>query len=105
MTARDRPDWQMEHERWVAALPPAIREAHRHSSGHRAEILTSSVCGCFYCCSTFTPSRIDEWVDEDTEGVGQTALCPRCGIDSVIGDGSGAEISADFLRAMKRYWF
>jgi len=48
---------------------------------------------------------IEEWVDEDAAGVGQTALCPRCGIDSVIGDQSGYEISASFLAKMHSYWF
>ncbi len=55
--------------------------AHRHSSNHRQEIEASKVCGCFYCLAVFPPASIDEWCDEDG-----TALCPKCGIDSVIGD-------------------
>jgi hypothetical protein len=105
MSEANRPSWQVEHERQVAAFPAAVREAHTHSLRHRAEILASSVCGCFYCCSMFEPSSIRDWVDEDNNGEGQTALCPHCGIDSVIGDQSGSEISFEFLRTMKRYWF
>lgn len=93
----------MEHERRVAVFPASVREAHTHCSRHRAEILASS--GCFYCCSTFEPSLIEKWVDEDAAGEGQTALCPHCGIDSVIGDQSGWEISVEFLRTMRQYWF
>jgi hypothetical protein len=26
--------------------------------------------GRFYCCSTFTPTEITEWVDEDANGIG-----------------------------------
>ena len=37
--------------------------------------------------------------------VGTTAICPRCGIDSVLGDRSGFPISAEFLSEMQRYWF
>jgi hypothetical protein len=48
----------------------------------------------------FPPAYIEEWVDEGT-----TALCPRCGVDSVIGDKSGYEISDSILKAMKAYWF
>src|SRR5688572_5370679 len=70
--------------------------AHAHSSNHRAEILDSSVCGCFYCLATFPPVEIQDWVDEDSGGQGQTALCPRCGIDSVIGGRSGFPISEAF---------
>jgi hypothetical protein len=35
----------------------------------------------------------------------QTALCARCGIDSVIGDKSGFPIAREFLAEMQRYWF
>lgn len=52
----------------------------------------------------FAPTEIFDWVDEYA-GVGQSAQCPRCGIDSVIGSGSGYTISLDFLAQMKAYWF
>lgn len=83
--------------------PPHVF-AHRHSIRHRQEVLGSQTCGCFYCLSVFTPGEIVEWTDE-TEGVGQTALCPRCGIDSVIGSSSGYTISKDFLSQMHQHWF
>jgi len=76
-----------------------------HSSNHRSEILASSVCGCFQCCARFSPQDIHEWVDEGPSGEGQTALCPKCGIDSVIGVRSGLDVSEEFLATMKAYWF
>lgn len=88
----------------AAAFPEDILKAHRQSSGHRAEIAASTTCGCFYCCSIFPSKGIEEWVDE-VDGVGQTALCPRCGVDSVIGDRSGFPIAAEFLGRMKARWF
>ena len=33
------------------------------------------------------------------------ALCPSCGIDSVIGDASGFPITEEFLVAMEARWF
>lgn len=48
---------------------------------------------------------ITEWVDENAEDIGQCALCPHCGIDSVIGSLSGFPIDEAFLSEMKRYWF
>ena len=49
-------------------------------------------------------SEIDEWIDEpDPPGV--TALCPKCGIDSVIGSASGYPITSNFLWRMKLRWF
>lgn len=81
-----------------------VLHAHKHSSWHRNEILASKHCGCFYRCEVFDPAEIKEWVDE-FNAVGQTAICPRCGIDSVLGSNSGYPITMDFLRAMKGKWF
>lgn len=96
---------QDDHERRVAQFPEDVRGAHRHSANHRAELLESNLAGCFYCSQTFPPSLVEEWVDEDENGNGTTALCPRCGIDSVIGSASGFPITAQFLRKMHAYWF
>jgi hypothetical protein len=96
--------WEEEHARRVATFPEEIRVAHGHSIRHRSEIVGSQRCGCFHCCAVFAPTRIEEWVDE-VDGEGQTALCPVCGIDSVIGDRSGFPISPTFLRRMKSHWF
>jgi hypothetical protein len=84
-------------------MPDHIR-AHRHSSDHREELLASKHCGCFYCSSIFPPTAIEDWIGEG-QGVGQTALCPVCGIDSVIGSASGYPITKEFLQRMEAYWF
>lgn len=97
--------WQNDTKRRVAAFPAKVQAAHAHSSQHRAEIMDSTLCGCFYCGARFPPSEIVEWADEDEGGEGQTALCPKCGIDSVIGDRSGFDISEEFLATMKAHWF
>jgi hypothetical protein len=78
-----------------------IITAHRSTSKHRQEIIQSDKCGCFYCFTTFRPMEILEWVDDDT-----TALCPNCGIDSVIGDKSGYPATdVEFLKQMHFQWF
>ncbi len=97
--------WQDEHNSRVSQFPEVIRKAHTHSTNHRKEVEGSDICGCFYCGATFPPSEISEWVDENADGVGQCALCPQCGIDSVIGSLSGFPIDKAFLSEMKRYWF
>ena len=83
-----------------AKMAPDVRDAHEHCSKHRPEILSSASCGCFYCLECFGPHEIDEWIEE--EG---TALCPRCGIDSVIGSASGFVLTKEFLKEMNDYWF
>ncbi|AXQ31627.1 cytoplasmic protein [Solimonas sp. K1W22B-7] len=89
-----------------------LRLAHKHSIHHRHELLASSSCGCFYCLSIYSTDQIEDWTDypedtpEDRENeFGMTALCPHCGVDSVIGAGSGYPITAEFLQWMKRLWF
>jgi hypothetical protein len=78
-----------------------IIEAHKYSSNHQKNIINDKTCGCFYCLKTFPPSQIEVWIN-DIEG---TALCPNCGIDSVIGESSGFPITHEFLEKMKKYWF
>lgn len=78
-----------------------IIEAHKYSSNHKETLLKDKKCGCFYCLSIFKPQEIVEWIP-DTNG---TALCPHCGIDSVIGQSSGYPITVEFLKKMKSHWF
>lgn len=66
--------------------------------------MRSEACGCFYCLETFRAREIQEWTDE-VEGVGQTAICPHCDLDTVIGSASGYPIEADFLRQMRAAFF
>jgi len=77
-----------------------LEKAHRASIHHRKQLETSSVCGCFYCGAIFSPQEITEWIDND-----DTALCPYCGIDSVLGDSSGFPVTKEFLGEMRKYWF
>ena len=79
--------------------------AHQYSSNHRRQLLASGICGCFYCLEVYDPAEIMDWVDEDNEGVGQTALCAKCEIDSVLGSASGYPITPEFLKQMRDHWF
>lgn len=73
---------------------------------HREEVLASDLCACFYCLVTFSPTDIREWCDSASDGTGKTALCPRCGIDSVIGSASSLPVGDEaFLGAMHKRWF
>lgn len=77
-----------------------LTEAHAHAVDHRAEIEGSTMCGCFYCCEVFMAGAIKRWVDD-----GQTALCPRCGTDAVLGDRIGVAMKRPFLEKMRARWF
>ena len=93
------------------------KQAHTHCANHRDEIERSKICGCFYCLDIFPAIDIIDWIDpppnkdvsnlsdKEENAIGSTALCPKCGIDSVLGDKSGYLIDKDFLEAMHKIWF
>ena len=96
----------MDHHEYVPEYlrhlqdTPAI-QAHKRCANHKREIEKSAFCGCFYCCIVYPPASIVEWVDD-----GKTAICPECGIDSVVGDASGFPVGDKaFLTEMNGLWF
>ncbi len=58
-----------------------IINAHACSFHNREQLLKASKCGCFYCLKIFNPKEIKKWCDGE-----KTAICPYCGIDSIIYD-------------------
>ena len=90
---------------------PELVLAHKQCSDNRVAISQSSLCACFYCRKTFPGEAIQAWWDQPDDAVngeeafGMTAVCPFCGIDSVLGDQCGYELSEEFLRRMEQFWF
>lgn len=79
--------------------------AHRSSSNHKKALEHDKICGCFYCLKIFSPKEIKMWIQGEPGDALGTAICPYCGIDSVIGESSGFPITHEFLRRMEKYWF
>jgi hypothetical protein len=77
-------------------------QAHKRCLHHRGEIARSKLCGCFHCLRIFEAGDLgaQSWVDDD-----DTATCPFCSIDAVIGDASGFPVNAAFLNRMHQRWF
>ena len=86
-------------------MQPDYILAQSHSVKHSAELLASEICGCFHCKKTFPPSYVTHWIDKNEEGIGQTALCPHCGVDAVLGSASGFPITHELLQTMHQHWF
>lgn len=82
-----------------------LSEAHKHSFCNAQEIQDSSLAGCFYCLEIIKSEDIDseQFINED-DGQ-QTAWCPKCGIDALLGDASGLPIKTEFLSAMRDKFF
>ena len=84
-----------------------VMDAHRYCSNNKPELGKGEKCGCFYCMRIFNSIEIEDWIineENDTDKFG-TAICPYCGIDSVIGESSGYDITEDFLNKMHQQWF
>lgn len=54
----------------------------------------------FFCLEIFSPAKIMDWCDDE-----DTAICPYCAIDSIIGESSGYPITKEFLSEMHKVWF
>ncbi len=77
-----------------------IEKIYAHSKNNKDEILRSETCGCFFCKKVFAPKKIKNWLEKEN-----TALCPYCAVDSVLGDASGVEITKSLLEEMHRIYF
>ena len=87
-------------------LPEVLRKAHKHSCCNKEEVMSSDVCGCFYCLRIFTPNEIEQWIgSEKDDNVTFTAVCPYCNIDSVIGSKSGFLINESLLNSLHKFAF
>jgi len=73
-----------------------LKKLHESSSLHREIILGGDDCSCFGCESVYNPREVVRWCDE-----GQTAICPKCGIDSVL----PGEVVPELLNEMYKYYF
>lgn len=86
--------------------------AYRYTTNNWAQINASASCGCCNCLQIFSPDEVVAWSGldmhnfEDAAAINQqTALCPRCGNESVLGDKCGFPIDARFLEKMNEAWF
>jgi hypothetical protein len=57
------------------------------------------VSGCIACEGIYFPSEIVRWVE------GETALCPHCRVNAVMGLASGIPIMPGALRRAHERWF
>lgn len=76
-----------------------LAKIHRRSLENYNRVLKSQDCGCFYCLEHFLPLEAKFISDQN----GLTAICPECGIDSVIC--SDTHVDDDLLVALNKRYF
>ena len=77
-------------------------KAHEFSAHNKNALMGDNRCGCFNCMKIFSPSEINQYINDKPM---ETAVCPYCGVDSVIGESSGYPITEEFLMSMHSRWF
>ena len=78
-----------------------MRQEDQSWSHNRQRLLATDLCGCFHCLAIFSPTLIVEWVDTDD----QTALCPHCGIDTVVPSVPSRPVTKELLERLQRHGF
>ena len=92
-----------------------LRELHNKSTMNRHAIESSDQIGCFCCERIWDPLEfpIKNWIDDHPttrqpsagEDGNATALCPFCGIDSIVAKLSVGKVTVYMLDQLERYWF
>lgn len=77
-----------------------LERLHAYSSYNKELVGLADKCYCFYCKESMASGEIVDYADE-----GQTAICPKCGIDSIIPDSIPEPLDEDIISEMNAYWF
>lgn len=94
----------------LSAIPFPLYVLHQFSGHHRGLLERPEVThvGCFYCRQVYPKGEIRDWTDAPREyAAGNTAICPKCGIDAVLPDMAyhGWSSFPELLTVMQEAWF
>ena len=90
----------------IAALAnEGLHEIHTHCTANREEIEASSRCACFYCQEVFRATEVKDYIVEPSMDYKETALCPRCGADTILGDAAGIPFYKELIEKLHHHYF
>lgn len=72
-----------------------LRTLHLKALDNKKILNMAKWCMCFHCVTRFKFDKIKEFCDS-----GRTALCPHCGVDSVLDD-----VDRDVLIDLQDHYF
>ena len=79
---------------------PPISHASEYSIRNREGLLPGTLAACYHCLHVFPAEEITDFTDAE-----ETALCPYCGIDSVLPQHAGYSFERENLEEMRAFWF
>jgi hypothetical protein len=94
-------DNTVENKAWTI---PELNAFYTLSIRNEESIRKSNLCGCFHCISILAATDVKSSAMVVEKDGFRTAICPICGIDSVLGDAS-VEVSAELLESMNSHYF
>jgi len=79
----------------------------KKSFENRKSIEASTLCGCYYCLKIFPSVEVKRYLKDKN---GDTAVCPKCGIDSVVAyepesEKYNIEVFSDLLKQQHKISF
>ena len=77
-----------------------LKKLHTYSTHNRSNIAAANKCYCFHCKAVMKSREILRFADD-----GQTAICPKCGIDSILPDSIDEPLDTKIIAEMHEYWF
>lgn len=77
-----------------------IIDLYSKSFRNKITLNKSTKCGCIHCKKIFDPNEIKEWTDNN-----ETAICPYCGIDSIVTHTNKFDITKEVLDILNKYYF
>lgn len=89
----------------MTKIPELYRVIHSYCSENKEILSQTEDAFCFYCKQKVNFADIDDWCDELSGK--ESAICPHCGIDSVVPykiDGV-YELDDKMLDEMHKYYF
>lgn len=72
-------------------------------SFNRKQLLECENAVCVHCEQVFLPKNITDWIDPNEYEIGQTACCPHCEVDAVIG--FHGELDENWVKNFRNYHF
>ena len=77
-----------------------LRQALHFATSNEKALKNAPKAGCYYCMSIFDASEVTEFLQQE-----RTALCPKCGIDSVLPSTAPYELTQECLKELNAFWF
>ena len=77
-----------------------IKKAPMYAFKNKEAVMASQTCGCYGCLNIIQVKDIEFWTDDD-----ETALCPKCTLDTLLAESLNIPLDKDTLSKIRNQWF